>query len=171
MSTIYLPVVQKPPIEFLVDCGADGGYIDATGQGWLADRPYTEGSWGYEGDSLIWSTPREISNTSDPHLYQTLRYAYGSFGYRFDVPNGTYKVELHFAELYHNSSGRRIFDVIIEGQTVLDNYDVFAAAGGWLRARVETREVTVSDGDLSVVFARGPVDYPIINALGVTKIS
>ncbi len=168
-STTYLPIVSKPPLEFLVNCGGDY-YVDSVDRRWFADRAYAAGNWGYVGESNTLSTSRDILGTNDMPLYQTLRYAYGSFGYQFDVPNGTYEVELHFAELFHRSAGKRVFDVIIEGQTVLDEYDVFAAAGGPFVARKEGPfEVAVSDEQLNVVFALGPVDFPMINALRVLK--
>lgn len=43
------------------------------------------------------------------------------------VPNGTYVVELAFTEIESSvtSGGQRQFDVVIEGATVLDNYDIY----------------------------------------------
>jgi hypothetical protein len=174
-STIYLPIVYKPPLEFLVDCGAQNEYVDSTRRRWLADKPYAAGEWGYVGDSLTWSTSRDVSNTSDPRLYWTLRYAFGSFGYRFDVPNGRYEVELRFAEVYpqFDEVGERVFDVQIEGQTVLDNLDVVAEAPGQFRALIKTFTVELRDEQLNVTFVRdwvNGVENPIINALRVIKL-
>ena len=151
-----------------MDCAADDVYLDSVGRYWQADKPYEAGSWGHLGDSTVYETSREILGTNDGCLYQTLRFAYGSFGYQFDVPNGVYEVELHFAEVWHRSAGNRAFDVIIEGQTVLDDYDVFAVAG-WCQAVTVTHPVTVSDGQLNLIFAPGPADLPMISALAVTK--
>ena len=127
------------------------------------------------GDSLTWSTSRDVSNTSDPRLYRTLRYAFGSFGYRFDVPNGGYEVELRFAEVYpqFDEVGERVFDVQIEGQTVLDDFDVVAEAPGQLRALIRTFTVELRDEQLNVTFVRdwvNGVENPIINALRVIKL-
>jgi len=168
-SVIYLPIVLKPPLEFLVNCGADREYVDSAGNHWLKDRKYAAGGCGYVGDSSTWSTSHDIWGTDNMGLYQTQRYGYGSFGYRFDVPNGAYEVELHFAELYYNAAGKRVFDVIIEGQTVLDNYDAFVAAGGRFVADTRVFTAVVRDGQLNVVFARGPANFPMINALRVLK--
>lgn len=168
-STIYLPLVQKPRVEILVDCGADRLYRDSAGRLWSADKAYAPGSWGYVGETLTFRSDRDISNTSDPILYQTLRWGLTAFGYQFDVPNGSYEVELHFAELYRSGVGARKFEVVIEGQTVLHDYDVLAKAGGKYLARVETFLTTVRDGQLNVDFVRGSADYPMINALRVTK--
>jgi len=174
-STIYLPVVRRRyPIEFFVNCGTERVYIDSLGGRWLADKAHAPGDWGYWGTTWLWPeggpAEEDIANTADPSLYQRQRYACSRFGYRFDVPNGRYEVELRFAELWWATSGKRIFDVIIEGQVKLDDYDVYAAAGARFRATVETFVVTVGDGQLNVDFALGSKDCPMINALRVIKI-
>ena len=52
----------------------------------------------------------------------------------FDPPPAareqTYKVRLHFAELGGVRPGERVFDVSIQGNTVIESLDVIAAAGG-----------------------------------------
>lgn len=165
----FLPLVFRPRLEYLVDCGSSAGYTDTAGQTWRADQAYEAGGWGYVGDTAPFAVTKSIDNTTDPTLYQTQRWSEGAFGYQFDVPNGTYEVELHFAELYRRSANARKFDVILEGQTVLVDLDVFAAAGGAFRALVETFTVTVSDGQLNVDLARGSADNPMLNALKVAK--
>jgi beta-galactosidase len=40
-----------------------------------------------------------------------------------------YSVLLHFAEFYWTASGKRLFNVAINGTTVLSNFDIYAAAG------------------------------------------
>jgi hypothetical protein len=165
----FLPLLHKPRIEYLVDCGAETSYTDALGRLWRADKAYEEGGWGHVGDSASFPTDRNVANTSDPVLYQTLRWSEGAFGYQFDVPDGTYEVELHFAELYRRSAGARRFDVIIEGQTVLAEYDVFANAGGGFRAHIRSFTVEVGDGELNVDLTRGSADYAMLNALRVAK--
>ena len=54
-------------------------------------------------------------------------------------PERTFTVHLHFAELEDVTPGRRVFDVRIQGRTVIRNLDVVAAAGGPGKALV--REV------------------------------
>jgi hypothetical protein len=168
-SRIYLPIVYKPGIEYLVDCGAAADYLDGTGQLWLADRAYTAGGWGYVGYSDTWSTSQDVvvDTPGLMRLYQTVRFG-DAFGYQFDVPNGEYEVELHFAEVFHTAEGQRVFDVILEGQTKLDDYDIFVAAGGKLRSDVESFAVTVSDGQLDLILD-AKVDLAMINAIRVTK--
>ena len=66
-----------------------------TGITWVADRAYTSGSWGYIGGKSG-STQAEIKCTEDGPLYQTMRNAIE--GYRFDVPQGRYELELLFTD-------------------------------------------------------------------------
>lgn len=174
-ARIYLPIVRKAPIEFFVDCGADADYLDSQGRTWRADRAYVEGGWGYVGNTAqLYKSPR-VLGTNDSLLYQTQRYGSpGSFEYRFDAPNGTYEVELHFAELWFHAVNERVFDVMIEGQTVLNNLDVFRESGGEFRALIKRFTIELRDERLNITFIRdwqqSGNEAPIINALRVSKI-
>ncbi len=142
-------------------------YTDSTGNAWSADQPYVAGSFGYvNGQS--YSSSASIANTVEDRLYQTERWGLSS--YRFDVPNGTYRVTLHFAELYYSSASKRVFDVKIEGRTLLSGFDVYAAAGGKNRAYDRTFSITVSDGQLTIVFMPR-VGSPKVNAISVVPAS
>ena len=106
-----------------------------------------------------------IAGTTDQGLFQDQRDDMD--GYRFDVPNGTYQVDLHFAELQRDTVDRRRFEVSIEGDQVLPNLDVFDEAGGRYVALTRTFVVTVEDGHLDIGFDE--LDgHPIINAILVT---
>ncbi|TCZ67480.1 malectin domain-containing carbohydrate-binding protein [Flaviaesturariibacter aridisoli] len=97
------------------------------------------------------SVATAIGGTTDDALYQSERWG-NSFGYALPVSNGTYKVVLHFAEIYWTSANNRVFDVMIEGVKRLDNYDIFAKAGAFT-ATTETFVVTVTDGTLNIDFS------------------
>jgi RHS repeat-associated protein len=99
-------------------------------------------------------TTTAIANTDDDLLYQTGRTSSTSFSFAASLPNGSYTVTLKFAELYATAAGQRVFNVSLEGTTVLTNFDVFAAAGGAYRAHDRTFAVTVNDGQLNVVFTK-----------------
>ncbi|MGH8168124.1 MAG: malectin domain-containing carbohydrate-binding protein, partial [Woeseiaceae bacterium] len=76
------------------------------------DRPYVEGSWGHIGGAAERSHHR-IFDTDDDPLYQTRRT--GAHAYRFDVPDGSYFLELHFATLDDMSRDTDAFRVEING--------------------------------------------------------
>jgi N-acetylneuraminic acid mutarotase len=121
----------------------------------------------------VYSVTNPIAGTTNDAIYQTERYAttdYGSFSYAMPVTNGTYIVVLHFSELYWTAIGSRVFDVSMEGNKVLDNYDIFKKAGVFT-ATTETFSVTVNDGTLNILFdgaqAQGGSDRPKISAIEV----
>jgi hypothetical protein len=151
--------------------------VDLFGRRWLADKAHGVEDWGYVGSTAAWSSARAIEGTEEDGLYQTQRYgAGGSFGYRFDVPSGNYRVDLHFAEIYSqfDEPGKRVFDVLIEMQTVLNDFDVVQAAAGQYTALSRTFNVQVNDGQLNITFARdwsNGRDNPIINAIAVVKLN
>jgi N-acetylneuraminic acid mutarotase len=122
-----------------------------------------------------YSNSSAISGTGDDAIYQTERSATtnnGTFDYAFPVSNGQYTVILHFAELYFTASGKRVFDVSIEGTKVLDNYDIFKKVGA-LAATTETFSVGVADGTLNIHFSAstsdGGINRPKISAIEILK--
>jgi len=68
-------------------------------------------------------------------------------------------VTLKFNEPTKTATGQRKFDVSLEGTLVLDDFDIYAAAGGRNIAVDRSFAVTVTDGILNVVFGR-VVDNP-----------
>src|SRR6185369_14695982 len=70
-----------------------------------------------------------VTNAAPEEVYQSERW--GNFTYTFSglSPGVTYTVRLHFAEVYFDSVGGRIFNVAINGTPVLENFDLVAIAG------------------------------------------
>ncbi|OGN81370.1 MAG: hypothetical protein A2X23_09030 [Chloroflexi bacterium GWC2_73_18] len=159
--TVFVPAYQQ-------GANAGGGaYTRADQAVFAADRAYRTGVFGYLGPSSSRRIGSPIAGTDDDPLYQDLRA--GMTGYRFDAPNGHYRVDLHFAELQLAKAGTRVFNVTIEGTTVLANLDVFAVAGGKNTALDYTFEVDVTDGHLDIGFVPQRGDQPIVNAILVTE--
>lgn len=79
----------------------------------------------------------------------------GNFSYTLTglAPNTAHLLELHFAEIYHSETGKRVFNVLVNGSPVLESYDILAVAGAKNAAAVETL-TTVSDpfGTIDVSF-------------------
>ncbi len=93
-----------------------------------------------------------IAGTEDDTLYVSARWE-RNFAYKLPVADGPYRVELQFAELYHDTIGDALFDVKAEGIAVLSDYDVLAAAGSKNTARLEEIQTTVTDGELNLDFS------------------
>jgi hypothetical protein len=100
----------------------------------------------------IWEeyTTNTISGTQDDTLYSSEHY--GTFSYNLAVPNGTYLVTSKFAETYYTYSGGRIFDILMEGEEVVNNLDLFAVAGKNV-AYDFSELVNVTDGVLNITFS------------------
>lgn len=152
--------------SYEVRVNAGGGvYTDTQGIAWFEDQAYSAGGWGWESSSLVWTGSDPVAGTVDDTLYQSGRWAFANFSYKFSVPNGRYQVRLLFSEPYYTQAGKRTFDVQIEGQAVLSNLDLFAVAGHD-NAYNRTFNALVSDGQLTVTFVR-KIDTPFVNAVEV----
>jgi len=132
-------------------------YTDSLGQRWTADTDYKGG-----GPYTVTTT---ITNTADPTLYKTSRFG-SSFSYSIPAPAGTYSVTLKFAELYWTAAGKRVFNVAINGTTVLPKFDIFAAAGAAFKAVDKTFTVT-STGTITIQFTTASAGNPLVNAVQV----
>jgi hypothetical protein len=87
-------------------------------------------------------------------VYQTERYGQ-TMGYSFPglTPGASYTVRLHFAEIFWTMTGQRVFNVTLDGQAVLSNFDIVAAAGGPLKAIVSEFTIPVpSNGQIDIGF-------------------
>ncbi|MGH9583232.1 MAG: malectin domain-containing carbohydrate-binding protein [Bryobacteraceae bacterium] len=92
-----------------------------------------------------------VTNPAPQAVYQTERY--GDFSYPVPnlTPGGTYTVRLHFAEIFWTQAGQRIFNVAINGATVLSNFDIIAAAGAADQAVVEQFTATAdASGQITI---------------------
>ncbi len=88
-------------------------------------------------------------------LARTNTTAGNQMNWTFAVPNGDYEVRMHFGEQTSstiNAIGGRVFDVALEGNIVLDNYDMLAQTSGTKGvALTETvPDVAVTDGTLNL---------------------
>lgn len=145
---------------------AGGPAVTTGGVSWQADDYFQGGK--------SWGNAAPIAGTDDDVLYQTERSAtsnLGSFTYHLPaaVP-GTYQVKLHFAEIYWGAPGggpggtaKRVFDVVAEGATVLDDYDINAAVGA-ATATTASFMIPVADGTLNLSFSAS-ADQPKVSAI------
>ncbi|KAF3447107.1 hypothetical protein FNV43_RR12287 [Rhamnella rubrinervis] len=111
------------------------------------------------GPLYIAKTDSQITATLDSELYKTARISPGSLRYfGFDLTNGQYVIELHFAEITMDdtrswkSLGRRLFDVYIQGERVLEDFNIKKEAGGSKRALIRTFEANVTNTIMDIHF-------------------
>ena len=164
---IGVPVkLVVPRYQTSIDAGATAGRVDGTGDTWRADTPWVAGGAGYLGASTVVTSPQPVTGTPDPWLYETARE--GAYEYRFDaVPNGTYQVDLDFAEIGGAGPNTRVFDVTLERTLVMPGFDIVNETPPF-GAKRETFTVVVTDGQLNVrLLAR--TGLPLINGVRVTE--
>ena len=141
--------------------------VNAGGASYTAsDGTVYEADTAYSGGNLYSDPSAAIAGTTDDALYQSERY--GSFSYAVPVADGTYAVTLQFAEIWWTVDSQRVFDVTAEGTTVVDDLDLYAAAGHDT-AYDAVVTVAVTDGTLDLGLV-GSVDNAKVNAVRVEAV-
>jgi len=134
--------------HFAINCGG-GQTISAMGDVFETENEIPNGTlfyvsrkqnWGvsYTGHFMESTNPTYIATnhspftkTLDSELYQTARLSPSSLRYYgLGLENGPYTVKLHFAEIQIGNVGSRMFDVYVQGQKVLTDFDIRKEAGG-----------------------------------------
>lgn len=164
------------------------------GQIWIPEQEYHTGSWGYVGGQVM--RPRyssgarpafeaNILGTSIDPVFQTQRAGLEAF--KADVPNGKYYVYLYFAELAGPVKGKpmpynlgndiltgditpeRVFDVAINGKTVLEEFDLSKTYGNNV-AVIKKFPIDVCDGSGVTVSFKAIKGLPVLNAVRIFKV-
>ncbi|XP_011069383.1 probable LRR receptor-like serine/threonine-protein kinase At1g56140 [Sesamum indicum] len=102
----------------------------------------------------------QFTNTLDSSLFQIARISAGSLRYYgLGLENGNYTVRLLFAETIilgtrtWRSIGRRVFDIYVQGNLVMKDFDILREANGtFLRAVVREFKVQVSENYIDIHF-------------------
>jgi hypothetical protein len=154
----------------IVSINADGPAESNSGGGdnsFVADEDYTGGTT-YSVTNTI-TIPASVATIAAPAaVYQSARQGTVTYTIPGLTAGSSYSVRLHFAELYFSAAGDRVFNVAINGTTVLSNFDIYATAKANYTAVVEQFTATAnSSGDIVIAFTNGTVDQPMINGLEV----
>ncbi len=151
----------KHATDGVVRINAGGqGYADSFNNFWGPDAFVTN-------TTPVTTTASEeaqpIWNTTDDQLY--INEHSTAFRYDIPLPNGSYVVRLHFAELFFNAPGVRRFNVAIQGSPVLSSFDIYAQAG---KAALITKSfpANVTSGVLTINFSK-VFDNAVVHAIDV----
>jgi RHS repeat-associated protein len=137
-----------------VDAAGWDPFVDHEGSVWNADQRYYRGSYGWIAGAYEFSnagesgTLQDVLGTDDVLLYQYVHEG-PDMEYRFDLPDGDYRVTLLMSEFYFENPGERIFSVLAEGQTFIQDLDLLSTAG-LLNAYKRSFVVRVADGTLNL---------------------
>jgi len=134
----------------------------------VADEDYNTGTTTYSVTNTI-TIPASVATTAAPAaVYQSARQGTVTYTIPGLTVGTSYTVRLHFAELYFSAAGDRMFDVAINGTSVLTNFDIYATAKANYTAVVEQFTATAnSSGDIVIAFTNGTIDQPMINGVEV----
>ena len=156
-SALMLLAQASAQTATYINCGG-ASLVDSAGRNWQADTAF------FSGDTDTYTTATGentvISGVNDPLLYpvwNTERYdnkAAPVMGYAVPAAPGTYTVSLLFSENFYTSSNERIFDVLVQGQLVAFNLDIFAQAQASRTAYVLTHTVTTNGEPIAISFVR-----------------
>ncbi|XP_074290162.1 putative LRR receptor-like serine/threonine-protein kinase At1g53430 isoform X1 [Silene latifolia] len=185
-----LPCSQKPQYHSLfINCGGSkmtferNKYEEDTTPGGPSNFYSSGEQWAYSSTgAFLYSDKANFlaMDTSDANvtgIYQTARLAPLSLKYYgLCLLQGSYTVKLHFAEIIYSadqtfsSLGRRFFDVSIQGNVVLKDFDIAASAGGVHKPIIkEFNDVYVNGSTLEVYLywsGRGTTAVPFRGAYG-----
>ncbi len=153
------PEPIAPKLVYAINSG--GSATTYNGVNYQADA-YVTGGGSYTADG-------DISGTNEDALFQSERYNHpdqGNIVYSLPVGNGTYTIYLHFAEVYQDATGARVFSVSAENQTVVSNLDIIASAGKNSPMTREVANISVTDGSLDIALT-SVVDNAKISGLAV----
>jgi len=158
---------QPPPgrsdlFTLFVNLGG-GSWQDPAGNSWVASKDFDGATFGHEAGQEI------KSNAVDHPMYSTA--VRKLTGFRAVVPNGEYRVELHFHEHWSRNPADRCFAVAIEQQPVL-RPPLFFQGPGMGQPYVHTIDrVIVKDGRLDVDFSPTlPGSLTILNGLAIRQV-
>lgn len=171
---------------YRINCGGPE-YKDQNGQVWLADRALTPGGFGsrswthsFPGMPAFFASQRRtfdpVKGTHDGKLFQTFRYGRDQLSYHFPVPDGEYLVELYFIEPWlgtgggMDATGMRLFDVAVNGRTLLKDVDIWASAGHDAALK-KTVKAQVKGGILIISFPQVKAGQAVISAIAVASAS
>ena len=113
-----------------------------------------------------------VTNPAPQAVYQSKRTGANSVGFTYTIPNLTlghsYTVRLHFADDLSNGPGKRLFNVSINGVTVLTNFDIYSTAGKMLKAAIKQFAQTPnSSGQIVIQWTYGTVGNPLASGVEV----
>ncbi|MCB9504455.1 MAG: T9SS type A sorting domain-containing protein, partial [Deferribacteres bacterium] len=102
------------------------------------------------GAVLARGTGVVTSENNDAAIYETA--VNGLTFYQARVPNGRYDATLMFADAENTNAGERVFDVIVEEETAIDDLDIIAEAGINKALEKTIANIVVEDGMLDFYF-------------------
>jgi len=182
LNPYLLNECKKNDLQIAVNTGSNCFYTDDQAKIiYQPDQPFRKGSWGYVGEhSNVTGMQLEVNATDNGPLFQTARENMAA--YKFDVPDGTYTVDLYFCEpicsapksLYIldskdiNASANRVFNVSLNGQKTISDFNLAKSCGA-LMSVIKTYTVSVVNGRGINIEFETVIGKPIISGIKINR--
>jgi hypothetical protein len=181
-----------PARRLQVNFGAAGDQVDKHGNLWVHPHPrpnptglqlrfqpatlfYPSGAgrqWGFYDHGQVVTTNTPVENTDLPFVFDCAAIGLKRCAIPVTSPahgKGLFTVRLGFAAPPGDKPGQRVFDVRLNGKTVLNDFDIATAAGAVNRALWKDFDVELDDVLILDLVAKNdkptPANVPLINGL------
>lgn len=161
---------------------------------WIPEQSYTNGSWGYIGGQPFKTKTKygelpaselDILNTTQDPIFQTQRNGIEEF--KADVSDGQYEIYFYWAHLIpketkealaynlgntssYENADNYVFDVVVNGNTVLQNFDIPNQIGTE-RAVIKSTQINVFGGKgMTIKFNPNNSGKAYLNAIRIVKL-
>lgn len=148
-------------VVYQVNCGSSSAPSP-----FKADQYYSGGTGRTVSNTI---TISGITNPAPQAVYQSERYGKSTYTFPGLSAGAQYTVRLHFAELYWTASRKRLFNVVINGTTVLSNFDVYATAGAAYKAVLRELTATASSSGQIVINFNTVTDNATVEGIEIIK--
>ncbi|HWW80030.1 MAG TPA: glycoside hydrolase family 2 TIM barrel-domain containing protein, partial [Steroidobacteraceae bacterium] len=140
------------PAVVRIKAGDISGYVARDNERYGSDMYFVGGEGkGIDPPDTPVGERSAVTGAVDARLCDS--YREGEFAYHIPVPDGRrYRITARFVEPTATTTGERLFDVDVNGKRALNEFDVFAAAGGKLKSVERTFDGTAKDGYLVITF-------------------
>ena len=165
VASVGIPAAGGVITTDVVAINAGGPAI--AGTSWAADKDVTGGGTENNGAATV-TIPVGMVGAAPQAVYQTMHN--GAFTYAIPGLNAgqTYIVNLHFNEDWVGiPTNGRIFNIFINGSTVLSNFQIFVAAGGSNVANIQSFTATADSTGTITVAATAVTNNPIISGIEI----
>ncbi|MEM7307096.1 MAG: malectin domain-containing carbohydrate-binding protein [Planctomycetota bacterium] len=135
---------------------------------WQPDDAFVQGGSKFSTTSAV-TLDGTVPPLTPMEIFQSERTANQDVSWTFALTQDqTYDVRLYFAEIFFDQPGNRLFDVLIEGQVVLDDYDIVADVGDFVGTMKEF-QVTLTGSDLNIQLVKSTGSGPKISAIEILE--
>jgi hypothetical protein len=159
-GTASVTVTQATAAVYQINCGGS------------ASSPYTTDQYYSGGTARTVSstiTTTGVTNPAPQAVYRAERYGAVTYTLPSLSAGALYTVRLHFAELYWTATGKRKFNVALNGTTVLSNYDIYAATGARYKAVVHEFTATANTSGQIVIKLTTVTDNATIEGIQIIR--